>query len=105
MDNNKKNDSGHAGAVIAKNFEFQLTENITLDEIKALLAERIRYLLDTNMEKLLSILYRIDVSQKITDEVFGIESKEDIPLRLADAVIERQLEKMKSRERYKKHGS
>lgn len=102
MDNHKNTE--HAGAVIAKNFEFQLTEKITLDEIKALLAERIRYLLDTNMEKLLSILYRIDVSQKITDDVFGIESKEDIPLRLADAVIERHLEKMKSRERYKKPG-
>jgi hypothetical protein len=90
--------------IISRNFEIQKTDGFTLDDARNLLAVKIRELIDTNMEKLLSILYRIDVSQKKTDEIFDIESKDEIAIKLADAVIDRQLLKVKTRKHYRKPG-
>jgi ribosomal protein L19E len=47
------------------------------------------------------MLYRVDLSQNKLDEIFQNESKEDIAEKIAEAVIERQLEKIKTRAYYK----
>jgi hypothetical protein len=83
------------------NFELKKADSISLDEIKKQVESVIRELLDKNLEKLMSILYIIDVSQKTTDEIFKIESKDDIVPLLADAVIKRQLQKLQTRMKYK----
>ena len=86
-------------AVISKDFE--ITKPDSIDELRKLLAARIDELLTNNMERLLSILYRIDVSQKKLDEIFLNTSREELPLQLAGAIIERQLKKTETRNYYK----
>ncbi|MCI0448675.1 MAG: hypothetical protein L0Y79_02675 [Chlorobi bacterium] len=91
-------------SIISANFELQKTDVLTLDEVKAMLASRINDLLDKNVERLLSIIYRIDVSQKKIDEIFKNESKDEIALQIAEAVIQRQLLKVQTRKLYKNKG-
>jgi len=74
---------------------------ITLDEIRRLLTERIIHLLNRNPERLMAILYRIDVSEARVNEIFSTALPPDIPEYLADLIIERQLAKAESRARYK----
>lgn len=88
--------------VICGDFSLQSSGDVTLGEIRRMLEYEIRFLLDKNPEKLFSILYRIDVSQRVTDEIFAVNNKEEIAPLLAEAIIQRQLQKIKTRKLYKK---
>lgn len=81
--------------------DFGISHVNTLDELRKILAVRLDELMVTNMEKLLSILYIIDVTQKKLDNIFESGSREEIPFLLADAIIKRQLNKVKTRNYYK----
>ena len=88
-------------SALGKSFELRRQDIISFAEIKKQVEAVIRELLNKNMEKLLSVLYRIDVDQKKTDSIFSIGSKDDMARLLAEAVIERQLEKIKTRKKYR----
>lgn len=87
--------------IITSGFDIGISEEITLDTIKIALTERIRYLLDHNMEHLVSLIYRIDLNQQKVDAIFSTGSKDDIAAELSEAIIERQLLKVRTRNFYK----
>jgi len=97
-------DTKEVYSIISLNFELQKADVLTIDDVKRILGARIRELLDKNVERLVSIIYRIDLSQKKIDEIFKNESKDEIALQIADAVIERQLLKVQTRKLYKNMG-
>jgi (2Fe-2S) ferredoxin len=70
------------------------------DEIKRLLELKITELLNTNPEKLQTILYRIDVEEKLIGEVLSGNQSKVIPAKLAELVFNRQLQKIKTRRYY-----
>jgi hypothetical protein len=80
-------------SIISTNFELAAGNILSFEEIHRILTERIHELLEKNVEKLIFILYRIDVGQKKTDEIFNNPSKEEIASLLASAVIDRQLKR------------
>ena len=69
--------------------------------VRARLVERIIQLLNTNPERLMAILYRIDVSEARVNDIFSTALPPDMPEQIADLVIERQLAKAETRARYK----
>lgn len=87
--------------IVSGNFDIIPHNVLSMNQVRDLLAERVREMLDKNIEKLVSTLYRIDVSQRVTDEIFNLSSKDDIALLIADAVIQRQLKKIETRRKYK----
>ncbi|HMT10537.1 MAG TPA: hypothetical protein PKA39_02820 [Ignavibacteria bacterium] len=87
--------------IVSGNFDIVPHNVLSMNQVRDLLASRVREMLDKNIEKLVSTLYRIDVSQRVTDEIFNLTSKDDIALLIADAVIERQLKKIETRKKYK----
>jgi len=90
---------------ISEDFELK-DESVVISDLsylKTALAEKIKVLLNDNIEKLLSSLYRIDIPQNTLDMLFENNSKEEIPFSLAEAIIERQLDKIKSRHFYKQN--
>ena len=95
------NDSQEVFDIVSGNFELQKQDVLSYEELHYILSQRIRELLEKNVEKLVHILYRIDVNQKKTDDIFNNLSKDDIALLLTDAVIERQLQKVHTRRKYK----
>ena len=76
-----------------------------LEQLKRRLTKKLKELLDTNYEKLINILYRIDINEYKLNELFGSKNREDIPSRLADLIIERQLQKINFRNRYRNNNS
>lgn len=90
--------------IISGNFELQRAEVLTFNDVRYILTLKIRELLDKNVERLLSIIYRIDINQKKIDRIFENDSKDEIAAQIADAVIERQLMKVQTRNLYKTGG-
>ena len=72
-----------------------------LEEFRKYLTEKMRDLLDNNYNLLINTLYRIDVSEKKLSELFSEKKKESIPGKLADLIIERQIEKINFRKKYR----
>jgi hypothetical protein len=77
----------------------------THDQLIAMLAVHINQLLQTNFEQLVNLLYRIDVSEKKLKQLLRDFPKEDAGTIIAALIVERQLEKINSRNRYKTDGS
>jgi len=72
-----------------------------LEEFRKYLTEKMRDLLDKKYNLLINTLYRIDISEKKLAELFSSRNKELIPEKLADLIIERQIEKINFRKRYR----
>jgi hypothetical protein len=64
------------------------------------LAIRIEKLINYDMEKLLWILYRIDIDKKLTDEAFSLGEVKAIANALSLAIIQRQLRKLEYRRKF-----
>lgn len=62
----------------------------------------IEYLLQNNFEKLCNAMYRLDVSERKFQEVLAGSDPADVSSRLADLVIEREMQKVKTRELYRR---
>ncbi len=70
------------------------TESEYFKRLQALLAQRVEFLIHTDIDKLLQILYRIDVHQKDSDQAFDLGEVKKISLKLAEKIINRQLQKV-----------
>lgn len=76
----------------------------TLDDLRRFVASHVARLLASNPQLLMSLLYRIDVRESLVRSVMTTEPPERIPDRLADLVVSRQLEKVRTRRRYRNDG-
>lgn len=63
----------------------------------------IAYLMENDMHRLLNAMYRLDVSEARFHEAMQRLSKEEVASHIADLVLERELQKVKTRLHYKKH--
>lgn len=72
-----------------------------LDEFRKYLTDKMKNLLDNNYNLLINTLYRIDISEIKLAKLFASDNKELIPEKLADLIIERQIEKIHFRRRYR----
>lgn len=68
------------------------------------LSELISYLLENDMHRLLNAMYRLDVSEAKFHEAMQAESKEKAVSSIADLILEREMQKVKTRQHYKKYG-
>lgn len=72
-----------------------------LEYLKDELAKRITFLINQDIDKLLQILYRIDVSQSDTDKAFNLGEVSKISSKLADHIIRRQIKKYEYSSKFK----
>jgi hypothetical protein len=93
--------------IINKDFFIQKEGENTEQQIKAgfdfireRLTDRIRYLMDNEYEKLMRLLYRIDVNELKLKKAFKENTFDDMPPIIADLVIERQIIKARLRTTY-----
>jgi hypothetical protein len=69
-------------------------------EMRKILLQRIEELLEKDVEKLMWILYRIDVNEGKVRKMLEENSSLNYAEVLTDLIIERQIEKAKSRQQY-----
>ena len=70
------------------------SESEYFKKLQGLLAQRIELMIRTDLDKLLQILYRIDVPQKDSDDAFDLGEVKKISMHLAEKIINRQLQKV-----------
>lgn len=79
------------------------SESDYFKRIQELLAQRIQFFIRTDMDRLLQILYQIDIPQSDSDQAFDLGEIKKISLKLAEKIINRQLQKIDyAREFYKR---
>src|SRR5436190_4363961 len=91
-------------AGINNSLQLELKENISMDELRNLLSGHIHHLINNNFNKLVGILYRIDVSETKLRQLLEDKHAEDAGMIIADLIIERQVQKIQSRESYRAKG-
>jgi hypothetical protein len=69
-----------------------------LIKLRAWLIQEISYMMDRDFQKLLNVLYRIDINEEKVRRAFAGENPAD---QLADLIIEREIMKVETRKRFK----
>jgi len=85
---------------LSNELEIDLPDKRSLEELKLFLSGYISHLISNNPDKLVSILSRVDVSEKMLKENLQ-NQEENASSIMAQMIIERQMEKIKTRERYR----
>lgn len=71
-----------------------------LPQARLMLMEALKKVLDSDFNRIWNILYRIDLDEKKVMEAFDEEEPDAIVGKLADLILERQLQKIESRNKY-----
>ncbi len=87
--------------IVNDSFSLEATES----NLVAYLTERINYLIVNDFNKLIYILYRADINEAKLNKLLSDNKKEDAGKIIAALFIQRQLEKIKSREENKMNTS
>lgn len=85
---------------INSSLDIELPENISAEVLKKKLSRHINDLIQFDFQKLVVGLYRIDVSEKKLKLLLKENPGTDAGKIIADLIIERQLQKIKSREQF-----
>ena len=75
-------------------------KRIAWDAILDELGRRVDFLLKHDFDRLMSCMYTIDVSEKRFSEALDLPEKDKPARAIAQLILEREVEKMKSRKRY-----
>lgn len=78
-------------------------ETLSREQLKSHLTLFIADLLENNFEKLVSLIYRHDVSEEKLHHALQTGDVEGQAGRVADLVIEREMQKVETRRMYKKY--
>lgn len=78
-----------------------------IQDFKALLnliKERVKLLISSDLQKLINLLYRLDVAESEVKNAFKLMSEEDIADRISQLILEREIQKAEFRIRYSQTG-
>ena len=87
--------------ILRQSMEIDLPENIPLDLLKERLSSHINFLIQSDFQKLVSILYRVDVNEPKLKHLLKENPGYDAANIITDLIIERQLQKIKSRQEHR----
>ena len=88
---------------IRKDMAIVLPDKISLLELEELLTIYANQLIQKDFQKLVTLLYRINVSETKLKYLLQLQRDENAGNIIAKLIIERQIEKMKSRQQFNKH--
>jgi hypothetical protein len=86
--------------------QLEINEKNETNELRReLLITRVNELLQNEFNKLIAILYRLDINEERLRLLLQQNPNDDAATIITDLIIERQLQKMKSREQFRKNDS
>lgn len=91
--------------LVNKELVLQLPEQISIEEIQEKLSAHFNRLIQDNFEQLVNLLYRIDVSEAKIKSLLQNNTGTNAGDIIARLVIERQVQKIKSRAQFKTNDS
>ncbi len=81
-------------SALKEDWDLQLPDTLSEETILRLLAERIVVILERGAETFFQLMYRLDISEKKLNAVL---QEDDVPMKIARLIYDRQLQKIKSR--------
>ncbi len=87
--------------VLRQSLEIDLPENISFELLKERLSSHINFLIQSDFQKLVSILYRVDVNESKLKNLLKENQGFDAASIITDLIIERELQKIRSRQEYR----
>ncbi len=88
--------------LIVSSFELEIPEEQASEqELFDLLCDRIAYLIEYRIDFLLSLMYRLDVAESKINKVLSPSAEKPANVGLAELVMERQRERMRTKKEYK----
>jgi hypothetical protein len=88
--------------ILRQSLEIDVPEDISFDLLKERISSHINLLIQFEFQKLVSILYRVDVSESKLKHLLKENQGFDAANIITDLIIERQLQKIRSRQEYRK---
>jgi len=85
---------------LSDDLEIDLRSKRSWEELKTAVSEYIDYLITHDRNKLMHVLYRVDVSEKLLKTNLQQEEKNAAAI-IADMILARQLEKIETRKQFK----
>ena len=89
-------------AAIRKDWALTVPEEISEGQLLAVLAEQVNHLILTDFQRLITILYRIDINETKLKKLLQENKGSDAANIIAWMILERQKEKKRSRDLFKK---
>lgn len=86
--------------VLNESMEIDLPASISYEQLKEKLRHHVNHLIQSDFQKLVAILYRIDVNEEKLKYLLQENTGKDASLIITELIIERQLQKIKSRQQY-----
>ena len=86
---------------INQSLEISMPDTTSYAELREKLVTHINHLINHDFEKLVFYLYRIDVNESKMKHLLDQREGENAAELIADLIIERQLEKIKSRQQFR----
>ena len=83
--------------LLNKELSLEFSEKLAMDELEQQLTDHINHLINTDFEKLIYYLYRIDVNESKMKQLLQQQGGENAAQLIARLIIDRQLHKIKSR--------
>jgi hypothetical protein len=89
---------------IREEFSLQQQQSDSLEDCRKQLAAYINYLIHEDFGRLVHLLYRIDVSESRLRELLASGAETDAGDLIAGLILERQLQKLQSRNQFQQKG-
>jgi hypothetical protein len=86
---------------LRQSFNIEIPMDVSPDALKKILAEQINHLILSDFQKLVNILYRVDINEAALKQLLKENPETDAGDIIATLIIERQLQKLKSREQFR----
>ena len=90
--------------LLSKEFQIELPDKVSYEELQSRLETYINQLIKDDFEKLVTYLYRIDVNEQKLKLLLHQFPEEDAGKIIAALIIERQQQKIKTRELFREQG-
>jgi hypothetical protein len=84
-----------------QSYGWELADSLTIQELKALLAEIVNGWIRSDFTRLVQFLYRIDISESRLRQLLEENTEEDTGQLLAGLILERLWQKIETRRQYK----
>ena len=89
---------------INDDLSIELPEEIGLKEVRMKLQTVVNHLIQNDFPQLVSLLYRLDINEEKLKFFLQEKVSEEAGMIIADLIIERQLQKIKSRHEFRHKG-
>jgi hypothetical protein len=85
--------------------DIEMPENISYEQLKEELSRHVNQLIEHDFQKLVAILYRIDVNEEKLKFMLLESADRDASLIITELIIERQLQKIKFRQEFRRENN